>query len=83
LNFKTDVETAVGVIANVGSQSIYHAVMVLNPTDVWKKIYINISPVVNRESQASSFFIFFRAELPDDATTATVYLDNIKLIHAE
>ncbi|PLW92191.1 MAG: hypothetical protein C0592_12020 [Marinilabiliales bacterium] len=83
MNFKTDVETAVGVIANIGTQSVYHPVMVLNTTDTWKKIYVNISPVVTRESQASSFYIFIRAELPDGESTATVYLDNIKIIHAQ
>lgn len=83
LNFKTEVETVVGVIANTGTQSVYHPVMVLNKTDKWKKIYVNISPVVSRESQASSFYIFFRAELPDGETSAKVFLDNIKIIHAK
>ncbi len=83
LHFKTDVEVQVGLIANEGTQSIYNPVVVLNETSTWKKIYINLTPLVTREYDASSFYIFLRAYLPDDATQATVYLDNIKLIHAE
>lgn len=81
LHFKTDVEVQVGLIANTGTQSVYHAVVVLNPTDTWKKIYINFTPLVTREYDASSFYVFFRAVLPDDMTSGNIYLDNIKLIH--
>lgn len=83
INFKTNVEVAVGVIANQGTLSVYHAVMVLNRTDEWKKIYVNLSPIISREALSSSFYIFFRVELPDDVSHGKVYLDNVKLIHAE
>lgn len=83
LNFKTDVEVEVGLIANKGTQAIYNSVLILNTTTTWKKIYINYTPLVTREYDASSFYIYFRVILPDDKTEGTVLFDNIKLIHPE
>lgn len=83
LNFKTDVAVGVGVIANDGTQSVYHPVVGLNPTTTWKKIYINLSPVVSRETSSYSFYVFFRINLPDDMSVATFSVDNIKLIHVQ
>lgn len=83
INFKTDVVVGVGVIANDGTQSVYHPVVGLNPTTTWKKIYINLSPVVSRETSSYSFYVFFRINLPDDMSVATFCVDNIKLIHVQ
>lgn len=83
INFKTSASVGFGVIANTGSQSVYHPVVGLNPTETWKKMYINLSPVVSRENEANSFFVYFRVTLPDNVSSATFYVDNIKLIHVQ
>ena len=72
-----------GVIANKGGYSVYHPLIILNETNTWKKVYINLSPVVSREYDADSFFFFFRMELPEGMSEAKAFIDNIKLIHAE
>lgn len=83
MNFKSQAPLAVGVISNTGGYSVYHPIIVLNETDTWKKVYVNLTPVVSREYEANSFFFFFHMELPEGMTEAKAYLDNIKLIHAE
>ncbi|HPB02256.1 MAG: hypothetical protein AB7V36_11540 [Bacteroidales bacterium] len=83
LNFKTQAPLVVGVIANKGGYSVYHPLIILNETNTWKKVYINLSPVVSREYDADSFFFFFRMELPEGMSEAKAFIDNIKLIHAE
>lgn len=83
LNFKTNNSIYIGVIGNEPSQSIMHPILVLNPTDVWKKIYINLTPTISRETDAIDFNIFIGAELDDGNEKAEIFIDNIKLIHPE
>ena len=83
MNFKTEAPLAVGVISNTSGYSVYHPIVVFNETSTWKKVYVNLTPVVNREYNADSFFFFFRMELPDGMSSAKAYIDNVKLIHAE
>lgn len=83
LNFKTNNSIYIGVVSNESTQSIMHPIVVLNPTSEWKKIYINLTPTVSRETDALSFSIFIGAEPDVDISKVEIYLDNIKLIHAE
>ena len=81
MNFKCDVSVTVGIFANEMNYSAQHPILVLNPTNEWKKIYINIGPRVSREINAIDFNIFFGMYLKEGQENATLYVDNIKLIH--
>lgn len=83
LNYKNNVPFTVGLIVNdYGLYShIYHEVLILNKTDVWKKVYVNLTPSVSTYSGAKNFGIFFGFVRDTSAPKAEVYLDNIKLVH--
>lgn len=81
LHFKSDVTIAIGVIVNT-TQSVYEDVLYLNATDTWKKIYVNLTPIINRSTSAVSFYPFIRSYLSDGITEGRIYLDNIKLLNA-
>jgi len=83
LNFRTEAPLVVGVISNTGTQSVFHEIVVLNETDIWKKVYVNLTTVTAREYDASSFYYFMWMRLPEGKTEARAYIDNVKLIHAE
>jgi hypothetical protein len=81
LNYKNDIPFSVGVFANATGTSIQHELLVLNPTNTWKKIYINLTGRVSEESDADSFQIFFGCQKPANVANGEILLDNIKLIH--
>jgi hypothetical protein len=57
--------------------------IVLNPTDTWKKIYVNYTVRVSANYNATNFRVYFAGVLRSNATSDKVLLDNIKLIHAK
>lgn len=53
-----------------------------NPGEtVWKKIYIDFTEIVSYSEDSQYFEIYLRTVLPPELTTATVEIDNIKVIH--
>lgn len=83
LNFKTTNTVTVGIVANRPSESYFDPIVVLKPSDTWKKIYINLTPTVARETTALNFNIYFAAKLDNDKAASYILLDNIKLVHTE
>lgn len=81
MNYKNNVEFSVGIFANSTGTSIQHDLLVLNPTDTWKKIYINLTGRVSEETSANNFQIFFGCQKPDNVANGEILLDNIKLLH--
>ena len=53
----------------------------VNSGDDWKKLYVNLTELMNKYSNAESFKIFFSASLPSGVSQTDIFLDNIKLIH--
>lgn len=62
------------------------AVIGINPSESWNKIYINLTNVLSL-TQANTYRLFLRAPLPKDNTgnfsqlSGTVRVDNIRLLH--
>lgn len=82
LNYKNNYDLHVGVFAYLSGETVQRSVLVLNKTDVWKKIYINLTNAVTENITATNFKVFFGILKADgDTEIPTVYLDNIKLIH--
>lgn len=80
-HYKTNNSFTVGLFINGFSQSIQYPLLVVNPTNKWNKIYINLTSVVSRESNALDFNVFFGANLDAGNLEAKILLDNIKLVH--
>jgi hypothetical protein len=81
MNFRTNNNFTVGIFANEYSQAVQSAVIVLNATDNWKKIYINLTNAVNNYTSAFDYNIFIGALKQDDVTEPVIMVDNLKLLH--
>jgi hypothetical protein len=71
----------VGLYANISGSKVPNELLIVNPSDDWNKIYINLSAAVSRNYTAQDFNIFFEAILEEDVENAEIYFDNIKLVH--
>ncbi|MEM6724093.1 MAG: hypothetical protein AAF598_08645 [Bacteroidota bacterium] len=81
LHFKTDLQFSVGVVGTFidGTQQFVPK-LTLTPRDDWRKVYVNIEPEVQALG-ARDYQVYFTATKPNDMETATILLDNIKLLH--
>ncbi len=82
MHYKNDHYFSVGIIEEGYTQIIKTDIMVLYPSEVWNKIYINFTDQVNASS-ANTFKVLVRTYLEDTSETATIQLDNMKLLHRQ
>lgn len=80
LDFKCTRPFGVGMFATLDGQVVDLPLVVVNQSDEWNKIYVNLGPNVTAYSTASSFKIYFESALGEDEL-AQYYLDNIKLLY--
>jgi hypothetical protein len=50
-------------------------------SEVWKKIYIQLSENVSFNVNYQTFEIYFLSLIDDGQSSAHIYLDNIKVVH--
>ncbi|MFH1121223.1 MAG: hypothetical protein V1775_15495 [Bacteroidota bacterium] len=81
LNFKTNHPLVVGVFYTAASIRVQRPLLILNKTDQWNKIYVNLTVPVYDTPSARDFQVFFGAQKEDGTEEAKIYLDNIKLVH--
>jgi hypothetical protein len=81
MNFKTNNNLTVGIFANEYSQAVQSAVLIVNKTDSWKKIYINLTNAINNYPSALDYNVFIGALKQDDVAEPVILIDNLKLIH--
>ncbi len=80
MNYKSNNSFTVGLIVN-GSVTSQKSVLVINPSETWNKIYINLTPSVSASSGATSFKVFLSAMKNTNVPKAEIYFDNFKLLH--
>lgn len=81
MNYRNDYYFTVGIFSQSSTQILKKEVIYLNPQMDWNKIYINLTEKLTESQDAIDFKIFFRTALPAGVDTATIFLDNIKLIY--
>ena len=81
MNYKTENTLVVGVFYKSTGIEVQRPLMVLNKSDEWNKIYINLSVPKYDTPNASDFRIFFGAQTDKGNEQATILLDNIKLVY--
>ncbi len=81
LNCKNTIPFTVGVFANEYTFSTQHPIVVVTPSDKWKKIYVNLTPTVSRLQSAIDFNVFITAYLEEGTAEGQIWIENIKLIH--
>ncbi|MEX1133094.1 MAG: hypothetical protein WEC15_07725 [Flavobacteriales bacterium] len=84
LDYRSDIQFTVGVQYVFGGIPTASPYVFVAPTSnssggtVWNKIHIDLSPVFN--TAISQRDIFIEATLPEGRSSASVYLENIKLV---
>lgn len=81
MHYKSQTPLAVGIIGTspTNSSGLTTYKVTLFPTDVWNKTYINLTNEA-KDLRMTDFQIVFKSLLPDSIATATVLIDNIKLL---
>ncbi|MBL4593887.1 MAG: hypothetical protein JKX68_08740 [Flavobacteriales bacterium] len=80
LDFKTNQELLIGIYLDTG-KALY---IVLKETSEWKKVYINLTGIINSLASSSEVKIFIGYDVlanPFTATNPEIHLDNLKLVH--
>jgi len=80
LNYKTNCPFTVGLMI-YGTQTKQQPILVINKSDDWNKIYVNLTPTISLNTDASRFRVFFSARKEAGGTDADIFIDNIKLVH--
>ena len=84
LNYKTDLPLIVSFYDNsINGVNKYASVVTINPSTVWKKIYIYLSEEISSKlnSQGPTTFSMYFNAMNDADQTRVIMLDNIKLIY--
>ena len=82
LDFKSNISFNIGVvIINSGNIPIKEELIQLYPTENWKKIYLDLYPLINKGNNNSKFKIYLDGQYDDLITNNAIYIDNIKLVH--
>jgi len=81
MNFRNNHIITVGLLMKQSGQVSQQSVLVLNPSEVWNKIYINLTPTLTFHHDATDFRIFIGLLKTDPEATATIYFDHLKLIY--
>ncbi|MEA3496837.1 MAG: hypothetical protein U9R42_12495 [Bacteroidota bacterium] len=83
MNYKTTIMLTIGYFSINASDKIQHGFFKLNPSEEWNKIYINMGSEIAFEPFNNVFRFFIGAIKNTEGDTASVYLDNIKLLSLE
>lgn len=81
LNFKTNHDLVVGIFYTSSGIRVQRPLLVLNKTDIWNKIYVNLTVPMYDTPNATNIQIFLGAQKEDGTEEAKIYLDNLKLVH--
>jgi len=82
MEYKSNATLRVGVfIRDVSFGIKQHSVLMLIPSgDLWKKVYVNFTPVLNSYYYADFYNVFFRVDKGSAPDEEYIMLDNLKLI---
>ena len=81
LDFRSDNEFTVGLITYALSHVYVDDIVTFKASDHWKKEYVNLGPTAHSTATTYGYKIFIKATKSSSLTTATLYFDNIKVIH--
>ena len=82
LDFKTDTYVTVGLLVHHNGGYEPRDLVILNHSEEWNHIYINLTPTVNQFFNAIDYRINFQAR-HEGGSKSNIYLDNIKLIYRD
>ncbi len=81
IHVKNDVPFIIGLFTYLpGGSVVATDHLIVNPTDSWKKLYVNYTQIVSNTPTATGYRVYFKASLGTE-TKADIYIDNIKFMH--
>ncbi|MDA3944469.1 MAG: hypothetical protein PF694_13140 [Bacteroidetes bacterium] len=80
VDYKCTQSFGVGMFAEISGTIVDIPLIVVNKSEKWNKIYINLGPNVSTYTSASNFKIYFESSMTGE-DDAQYYFDNIKLIY--
>lgn len=81
MNFKTQNFLQVGVLINSSGVIEEKDLIIMNHTDEWTKIYINLGSNLSLYPTATDYSVIFRAGLTSGNSEGKVLIDNIKIVY--
>lgn len=82
LDFKSNIDFNVGLVI-INDIEEKQELIQLYATDEWKKIYLDLKPLINMGNSASKFKIYFEGTYNANEINNNVYLDNLKLVFSK
>ncbi len=89
LNYRTNNTLKVGLTATNPGGTVHLDNTNIRPSfdesgnPVWKKIYVDLSELVNYSFSATSFEVYFRMTKDEGVTVPIAYIDNVKLVYGK
>ena len=84
LNFKSNINFNIGlIIINNSTIEQKQELIQLYPTEEWKKIYLDLEPLISLGNNLSEFKIYLDGNYSESEVDNAVYIDNIKLVFSE
>lgn len=83
LDVLSDIALQMGLIASQGAGIVKIYFLTINPSPVWKKIYIPIAQIIQNNTElteANSLRLVLKSELKAPANAGYFFIDNVRLI---
>lgn len=80
LDCKSEIPLLVGMFATENGSIVDIPLIYISESEKWNKLYVNLGPNVSEHQAATDFKVYFSATLKDQET-ASIFLDNIKLLY--
>ena len=82
LDFLSSINFNIGlIIINAGITDQKEELIQLYATEEWKKIYLDLGPLINMGNNSSTFKIYFEGSHNQTEDKSTIYFDNLKLVY--
>jgi len=84
MHYKNESLFQVGLVGYKNNNPITTFIIALNPSSEWKKVYIELTQdLISVDNTITDFQVLFGAQLQSGETSATFYLDNIKVMQGD
>ncbi|MFN7014112.1 MAG: hypothetical protein ACK4ON_07565 [Bacteroidia bacterium] len=83
MNYKCNNTFAIGFGSQYNVDAIETLLIILNPSPNWNKIYINFTEEASKNATANEHFFYIEALLNPGIEKAEIFIDNLKIVHAE
>lgn len=82
MNYKGDNEIRTGIFINDKSET-YLDLVILNPTNEWKKVYIDLYQLLSPYPEGTVYKIFISSSLAEGEMSGNISFDDLKVVQAK